>query len=124
MARTKLVTVESAGKLAALNGLLGPITTPTVLDVNIIISLINSGKVVYEVNPRNVKEKIRLDRVNVLKANFNSQIKNNDKKEEKSKINTPINTVKVNDQSLQQNVMKEATKGMVGVDTFFTNKFS
>ena len=70
MNRTKLVTIETSGKIRELGGITGPITTPCKLDMNIIISLINSGKVVYEVNPENKTEKVRLTRSNLSGDNF------------------------------------------------------
>ena len=75
MSTTKLVTIESAGKISILGGIQGPITNPCRLSTDSIIELINSGKIVYEVNPKNSKEKIRLTRLNVYKTNFASTIK-------------------------------------------------
>jgi hypothetical protein len=119
----KYVTIESPGKIPVLGGLLGPITTPCYLEIDIIISLINSGKAVYEVNPRNIKEKTRLTRQTVLNYNYNIPIKNNHN-----------NTIEVDDVSLSQTVVppstvqtdivQEAIEGMNGADIFLSNKYS
>lgn len=66
MARKKLVTIDSYGKLEALGGLCGPITSPCYLDINVVIQLINAGKVVFEVNPVDIHDKTRLTYKNVL----------------------------------------------------------
>lgn len=125
MARNKkYVTIESPGKIGVLGGLVGPITTPSYLDIDIIISLINSGKAVYEVNPANVKEKIRLSRINVLKSNFNYS----------SNRETSSNSVKASDVGLKHIVTEPSTvsttivhetgEGMIGTDIFVSNKYS
>lgn len=72
---SKLVTIESPGKIPTLGDIVGPIRTPSRLSIDTIIELINAGKVVYEVNPKNINEKVRLSRLNVYKTNFNSTIK-------------------------------------------------
>lgn len=74
MVTSKLVTIESYGKISVLGGLMGPITTPCRLDTNTIIALINSGKIVYEVNPNNMAEKIRLNRLNINSVNFKKDV--------------------------------------------------
>lgn len=123
MAKTKYVTIESYGNIPGLGGLLGPITTPTHIDIDIIIALINGGKVVYEVNPRNVKEKIRLTRTNVLSNNFDTNVK---------KVTT--NAIKAKDIGLTQTTVKPSSvntsittgsnTGMIGADIFLSNKYS
>ena len=70
MIKSKLVTVESHGKLPQLGGIHGPIITPNYISINIIISLINAGKTVYEVNPANHHDRIRLTRLNATHQNF------------------------------------------------------
>lgn len=71
----KLVIIESAGPIEALGGISGPIKTPSSLSTNVISDLINSGKVVYEINPRNYNEKVKLTRLNVNTNNFQSNVK-------------------------------------------------
>lgn len=66
----KLVTIESAGPIKMMGDINGPIKTPCSVSTNVIIDLLNSGKVVYEVNPKNHAEKVRLTRLNVNSNNF------------------------------------------------------
>ena len=66
----KLVTIESAGPIKMMGDINGPIKTPCSVSTNVIIDLLNSGKVVYEVNPKNHVEKIRLTRLNLHSNNF------------------------------------------------------
>lgn len=66
----KLVTIESAGPIKMMGDINGPIKTPCSVSTNVIIDLLNSGKVVYEVNPKNHAEKIRLTRLNLHSNNF------------------------------------------------------
>lgn len=75
MVKRKLATIESAGKISALGGLNGPFMTPKYYDIDILISLVNANKIVYEVNPYNRKEKIRLTRQNILADNFAQSVK-------------------------------------------------
>lgn len=125
MARNKkYVTIESPGKISDLGGILGPIKTPSYLDIDIVIRLINSGKAVYEVNPANINEKIRLTRMNVLKSNFNYS----------PKSQTSHNTVKGSDVGVKQTtiepstvettIVRETGEGMIGTDIFISNKYS
>lgn len=71
----KLVIIESSGPIRAMNNINGPIKTPCSLSINVISDLINDNKIVYEVNPKNYNEKIRLTRLNLFSDNFPSQIK-------------------------------------------------
>lgn len=118
MARKKFVTIESSGKILALGGIMGPIKTPSYLDMDIIINLINSGKVVYEVNPANVKEKVRLTRVNVLKHNYEYPLK-------RSMVNTTKPAVQpVKNMPNTSTHDNKSTDGSVTVDMFVSNKYS
>lgn len=124
MARTKYVTIESPGKISVLGGLLGPITTPSYIDINIIISLINSGKVVYEVNPSNVKEKIRLTRKNVLNYNFKSKVNNGPTKEVIKSEDVGFHKTPAEQSVVNTTIVQEPNKGMIGFDIFVSNKYS
>lgn len=66
----KLVVIMSGGPIAALGGINGPITTPTWISTTDVIRLINSGSVVYEVNPADPSKKVKLTRLNVSMKNF------------------------------------------------------
>ena len=65
----KLVIVKSGGSLPIRGGINGPITSPTFLNVNEIVTLLNKFKEVYEVNPH-TGEQIRLTRINCTIVNF------------------------------------------------------
>ena len=66
----KLVTVESVGTITELGGISGPIINPSFIDVPTIIRMINSHKKVYEVNPNNPSEKVKLSLKNARTNNF------------------------------------------------------
>ena len=122
MPRTKLVTIESPGKLTALGGILGPITTPCYLDMNIIINLINSGKAVYEVNPKNFKEKTRLTRMNVLNNIYDYSIIN--KKNTIKATDVGLSSVTVEPSTVKTTIIPESGECMIGTDIFMSNKHS
>lgn len=67
---SKLCVILTDGPIAQLGGIRGPITTPTRIDVSAIISMVNSGMAVYEVNPRKHTEKKRLTFANINTNNF------------------------------------------------------
>lgn len=93
----KLVTIESSGPIRAMGGISGPIKTPTSLSTAAIISLINDNMVVYEVNPKNYNEKIRLTRLNINSDNFKTVTKekiDNNKKVIKKNIQKRVNVAK------------------------------
>ena len=123
MARTKYVTIESPGKLPILGGIIGPITTPCYLEIDIIIGLINSGKMVYEVNPANVKDKIRLTRLNVLKHNF-TYSSNHLKRNEVKSSDVGLSSTIVEPSSVKTTIIPETGEGMIGTDIFVSNKHS
>ena len=123
--RTKYVTIESPGKLPVLGGILGPIKTPCYLDIDIVVRLINMGKLVYEVNPANIREKVRLNRSNVLNTIFVYPTR-------KATSAKKDNTIKVSDVGLHKAVTEpsnvettissETGESIVGVDIFKNNK--
>lgn len=93
----KLVTIESNGPIKAMGGISGPIKTPTSVSITTIVSLINDNIVVYEVNPRNYSEKVRLTRLNINSINFKTITKekiDNNKKIIKKNIQERVNNAK------------------------------
>ena len=74
MEKTKYIIIESYGPISTLGGISGPIKTPFKLEVSKIVKLICERKVVYEVNPLNKNEKIRLTRNNISKNNFTAKL--------------------------------------------------
>lgn len=69
MIRTKLVTVSSTGSFTEIGGIQGPILTIVVMDVNTIYKLLINGRIVWEHNPENRKQKKRLTLKNYRKKN-------------------------------------------------------
>lgn len=128
MAQTKFVTIESYGKINELGGILGPITTPFYLNINTIISLINARKVVYEVNPANISDKVQLTRKNVLNDNFNKIDTKVDKpiiQSSKNVVNTSkVSTPKVKHNKADTSVTHEISDSSIGVDVFIANNKS
>ena len=123
-ARTKYVTIESPGKIPALGGLLGPITTPCYLDIDIIIGLINSGKAVYEVNPCNIKEKTRLSRMNVLKYIYKYPTRNQYKTNSVKASDVGMSPTSVDPSTVKTTIVSETGEGMISTDIFVSNKHS
>ena len=66
----KLVTVETNGTLVELGGISGPIINPCFIDETTIIRMVGNNKKVYEVNPANHAQKVRLNLKNVKTDNF------------------------------------------------------
>ena len=69
MVYTKLVTVPSTGSFIELGGIQGPILSIVVMDVKTIYKLLVNGRIVYEHNPENRKQKKRLTLKNYRRKN-------------------------------------------------------
>ncbi len=69
MVYTKLVTVTSTGSFNELGGIQGPIPSIVVMDVDTIYKLLINGRIVYEHNPENRKQKKRLTLKNYRRKN-------------------------------------------------------
>lgn len=69
MIRTKLVTVSSTGSFTEIGGIQGPILSIVVMDYGTIYKLLINGRVVWEHNPENRKQKKRLTLKNYRKKN-------------------------------------------------------
>lgn len=122
MTKNKYVIIESSGPISALGGLLGPIISPTYLDIKTVINIVNSGKVVYEVNPMNINDKIRLTFQNVLKDNF---IKSTNKKQNVPKSqNVSLKTRHIECGSVHTNIIQETPNRTLVSDLFISNKHS
>lgn len=67
---TKLCIVVSGGTLPILGGISGPILSPSKITISDIVTLLNAGKEVYEVNPWNRSQKVKLTTMNALDENF------------------------------------------------------
>ena len=66
----KKYTVESSGKIPGL-GIFGPLTTPTKMEFLDVLKMVKSGMVVYQHNPYNVNEKVRVTIRNINNIEFN-----------------------------------------------------
>lgn len=61
----RLYTIASAGLIDTAGGIYGPLTTPTVFDVDTVVNMVRRGIEVYQHNPSNPTEKIRVTTKNV-----------------------------------------------------------
>lgn len=66
----KLIVVESIGSIGELGGISGPILSPCYVPLETINLMLNHQRKVYEVNPKNYNEKVRLSLKNLRKKNF------------------------------------------------------
>lgn len=69
MIHTKLVTVSSTGTFFEVGGIQGPIINIQVMDYNTIYKLLINGRIVWEHNPENRKQKKRLTLKNYRRKN-------------------------------------------------------
>ena len=68
--KEKLVVIKSIGTIAELGGISGPIINPCRVDINTIVRMITSHRAVYEVNPNNKSEMVKLNIHNGMENNF------------------------------------------------------
>lgn len=66
----KLIVVESVGAISELGGISGPVLSPCYVPIETINLMLNHHRRVYEVNPKNYKEKVPLTLRNLRKQNF------------------------------------------------------
>lgn len=66
----KLYTIASERPIACLGGIQGPLTTPTPIGYEDIITMITKGYVIYQHNPVKLTEKVRVTRANVNSIKF------------------------------------------------------
>ena len=83
----KKYTVATAGPIPALDNIVGPLNTPTVMDHAAIVAMLNKNYVIYQHNPYDLNEKVR-----VTKKNINNITFKNTRKSviEKRKLNNEI----------------------------------
>lgn len=77
MNNKKLCIVKSSGTLPLPGNIDGPILNPCEISIQNIITMINLGMKVYEINPLDRTKSILLTRENVNKINFINEEKNN-----------------------------------------------
>ena len=66
----QLYTVDSSGVIPFAGGINGPLSTPTVLPIDAVITMVRKGYVVYQHNPVNLSEKVLVTKDNVGKVGF------------------------------------------------------
>lgn len=123
----KLIIVKSIGRLPIYGGISGPITTPTLMKETDIVSLINNRKDVYEVNPYNNEETIKLTRINYNKINFEEPvvILNPDESDEFEEIIPEISKQNVKTELPKDSEMGESKKETPTMDSnLFDTKLS
>ena len=62
-------TVESSGMIPGV-GISGPVTTPIVIQPNDVLKMVKSGMVVYEHNPYNIAERVKVTPTNINFISF------------------------------------------------------
>lgn len=72
MTDKKLVVVNHSGPILELGAITGPIISPSRVSTDIVARMVSNNKIVYEVNPNNRSERIKLTIANVRKDNFGS----------------------------------------------------
>ena len=68
--KRKLCRVATNGPIPELGGIAGPVKGPTMIDMRTVVNMVQHGRVVYEINPKNYKEEVRLTIRNVNQNNF------------------------------------------------------
>lgn len=68
--KRKLCIVKTNGPIHELGGITGPILAPCQIAMRAVINMVQNGKKVYEVNPKNRAETVLLTIQNVQKNNF------------------------------------------------------
>lgn len=113
MKERKLVVVKDSGPIPELNFVCGPILVPTKIDLKVIIKMIGNGRSVFECNPYNTDDQVKLELTNVKNNNFETQatkpvvesVKENEKKEV---VNEPEkNESSVEEEKSTENVTEE-----------------
>ena len=67
---TKLIVVDGKGSIKELGGISAPIINPIRLEISKIAQMILAHRKVYEVNPENKNDRIKLTLQNVRRVNF------------------------------------------------------
>lgn len=67
---TKMYIITTAKEIPCLGGITGPITTPVKLELSELIWLLNNGFTVYQCNPFDSNERVKVDRMNMHSITF------------------------------------------------------
>ena len=68
--KANLYTVADPRPIAYLDGISGPITHPTYIEEDVVIKMVRDGFTVYQHNPYNHNEKVKVTRMNFNSINF------------------------------------------------------
>ena len=71
----KKYTVATAGPIPCLDNIVGPLTTPTVMDHASVLKMLNKGYVIYQHNPLNLSEKVLVTKKNLMSIKFGASKK-------------------------------------------------
>ena len=80
--------IGTTGPIPELGGISGPISSPSRVEVSTLIRMVNARRVVYEVNPKDYDQKVRLTVSNVARDNFVEDLD-----EEIHSAKSPLNSV-------------------------------
>ena len=97
-ANAKLVVIGTTGPIPELGGISGPISSPSRVEVSTLIRMVNARRVVYEVNPKDYDQKVRLTVSNVTRDNFVEDL-DEEIHSKKSPLNSVTRTKKKEDKS-------------------------
>ena len=68
----KLYTVDTAGPIACLDNILGPLTTPTEMPIGEVVKMLRKKYVIYQHNPVKLTEKVLVTLQNVNSISFST----------------------------------------------------
>lgn len=113
MKERKLVVVKDSGPIPELNFICGPILVPTKIELKTIIKMIGNGRSVFECNPSNTDDQVKLELTNVKNNNFETQaikpaVESVKEVEKKEVVNEPEkNESPVEEEKSTENVAEE-----------------
>ena len=70
MSESRLYTIGTASPIEALGNIVGPLTVPTKIDHNSIVKMLKNGYVIYQHNPYDLTEKVRVTKMNINTIKF------------------------------------------------------
>ena len=99
----KLYTIASNGPISCLAGIQGPLTTPTKMEFIDVLNMVKKGYAVYEHNPSDTTEKVRVTINNINSIKFTSSriaaVNRRNSNEEKQAISDSMKVAVVNKDS-------------------------
>jgi hypothetical protein len=118
----KLCIIKTNGPIPELGYITGPVLTPCKIRMSDLRRLVGNGKAVYELNPKNPEEIVKLTVQNIERDNFapiNNMINNAAQKpaEEPKKEEVPVTPVSHDANTKKTTVTDSETKTTVQVNT-------